>query len=207
MTNTTIHTQCRPGAVATLLVAASLALAGLGVIAAAPSPPSAGGGEPALLPDVVIRPLTEIRIQKREGVKLLRFASIIGNRGAGVVELQPDSQAALGRQRLRRRRRLRERPQGVPAGVPRRRRRRRLHPRGRHGVRQAVRRLLDVPRRAQPLALRGVRALPAREAEDRRRRGRVGEGLVLRARQHPVRRGAARVAPGRDTTATAPRTR
>ncbi|MGZ8598485.1 MAG: hypothetical protein ACXWXB_09830, partial [Actinomycetota bacterium] len=68
------------GAVSALLVSASLALAGFGVIAAsAPTPAAAGGGDPALLPDVVIRPLTEIRIQKGAGVKLLRFASIIGN--------------------------------------------------------------------------------------------------------------------------------
>lgn len=81
-------------AVSTLLVSASLALAGFGVIAAsAPTPAAAGGGDPALLPDVVVQPLTEIRIHKRAGVKLLRFASIIGNAGAGVVELRPDTPA------------------------------------------------------------------------------------------------------------------
>ncbi|MDH5313537.1 MAG: lysyl oxidase family protein [Actinomycetota bacterium] len=76
-----------------LLVSASLALAGLGVIASAvPRAASATGtGRAALLPDVVLRPMTEIRIQKSKGVKLLRFASIIGNSGAGVVELKPDS--------------------------------------------------------------------------------------------------------------------
>lgn len=82
------------GAVSALLVSASLALAGFGAIAAsAPTPAVAGGGDPALLPDVIVRPLAEIRIQKAAGVKLLRFASIIGNQGAGVVELKPDSTA------------------------------------------------------------------------------------------------------------------
>ena len=82
------------GAVSALLVSASLALAGFGVIAAsAPAPADAGGGDPALLPDVILRPLSEIRIEKRAGVKLLRFASIIGNAGAGVVELKPDTPA------------------------------------------------------------------------------------------------------------------
>ena len=75
-------------------MSASLALAGFGVIAAsAPTPAAAGGGDPAFLPDVVVQPLREIRIQKRAGVKLLRFASIIGNAGAGVVELKPDTPA------------------------------------------------------------------------------------------------------------------
>jgi Lysyl oxidase len=79
-------------AVSTLLVSASLALAGFGVItSSAPTPAVAGGGDPALLPDVVVQPLREIRIQKGAGVKLLRFASIIGNAGAGVVELKPDT--------------------------------------------------------------------------------------------------------------------
>ena len=82
------------GAVSALLVSASLALAGFAVIAAsAPTTAAAGGGDPALLPDVVVRPLTEIRIQKGAGVRLLRFASIIGNAGAGVVELKPDTPA------------------------------------------------------------------------------------------------------------------
>ena len=39
---------------------------------------------------MILRPLTEIRIEKRVGVKLLRFATHIGNGGAGVVELKPD---------------------------------------------------------------------------------------------------------------------
>jgi len=82
------------GAVSALLVSASLALAGFGAIAAsAPIPAAAGGGDPALLPDVIVEPLREIQIQKRAGVKLLRFASIIGNAGAGVVELKPDTLA------------------------------------------------------------------------------------------------------------------
>ena len=50
-----------------------------------------GSRSAALLPDVILRPITEVRIEKRVGVKLLRFASIIGNGGAGVVELKPDS--------------------------------------------------------------------------------------------------------------------
>ena len=62
--------------------------------ASAPTPASAGSAPPALLPDVIMRPITEIRIQKSTGVKLLRFASIIGNAGAGVVELKPDSPAS-----------------------------------------------------------------------------------------------------------------
>ena len=80
------------GALTALLAAASLALAGVWVLAAQ-SPAAAGAGGQALLPDVILRPLSEIRIEKRVGVKLLRFASIIGNRGVGVVELKPDSPA------------------------------------------------------------------------------------------------------------------
>jgi hypothetical protein len=79
------------GAFAALLASASLALAGIGVMAATPPPASAAAADPQLLPDVVMRPLTEIRIQKRQGLKRLRFASIIGNAGTGVVELRPDS--------------------------------------------------------------------------------------------------------------------
>ena len=80
------------GAFAPLLAAASLALAGVWVLAVQ-SPAAAGAGGQALLPDVILRPLSEIRIEKRVEVKLLRFASIIGNSGAGVVELKPDSPA------------------------------------------------------------------------------------------------------------------
>ena len=80
------------GAVSALLLSCSLALAGVGVLAAsAPMSASAGSAPPALLPDVIVRPIVEIRIQKSTGVKLLRFASIIGNAGAGVVELKPDT--------------------------------------------------------------------------------------------------------------------
>jgi len=87
-------TTGRRGAASAILVSATLALTGLGVIAASSPPPAAAGGaDPALLPDVIVRPLTEIRIQKRAGIKLLRFASIIGNAGVGVVELKPDSPA------------------------------------------------------------------------------------------------------------------
>jgi Lysyl oxidase len=82
-----------------MLVSASLALAGFGLMAASPPPPAAASapalaaGRPELLPDVVVRPITEIRIVKRQGVRLLRFASIIGNAGVGVVELRPDTRA------------------------------------------------------------------------------------------------------------------
>jgi hypothetical protein len=75
-------------------VSASLALAGVGVTAASsplPAAARAGGSGAELLPDVVIRPITEIKIKKRKGVKLLRFASTIGNAGTGIVELKPDS--------------------------------------------------------------------------------------------------------------------
>ena len=82
------------GAVSALLLSCSLALAGVGVLAAsAPTTASAGSAPPALLPDVIMRPITEIRIQKSTGVKRLRFASIIGNSGSGVVELKPDTPA------------------------------------------------------------------------------------------------------------------
>jgi hypothetical protein len=85
------NTRTPLGAVSAFLVSASLALTAMGVIAAsAPTPASAGGGDPMLRPDLIARPITEIRIQKSEGVKLLRFASIIGNAGAGVLELEPD---------------------------------------------------------------------------------------------------------------------
>ncbi len=76
--------------IAALLVSASLALAGLSLLAGS-RPAAAGTPGHALLPDVILRPLSEIRIEKRVGVKLLRFASIIGNGGVGVVELKPDS--------------------------------------------------------------------------------------------------------------------
>jgi len=78
-----------PRRIASLLACATFAMTGLGVLAA--PAPAVGGGGASLLPDVIVRPLSEIRIQKAQGVKLLRFASIIGNRGAGVVELKPDS--------------------------------------------------------------------------------------------------------------------
>ena len=39
---------------------------------------------------MIVRPIGEVRIQKSKGVKLLRFSSIIGNAGTGVVELKPD---------------------------------------------------------------------------------------------------------------------
>jgi hypothetical protein len=81
------------GAVSALLLSCSLALAGVGVLAASAPRPASAGSPPALLPDVIVRPIVEIRIQKRTGVKLLRFASIIGNAGAGVVELKPDTPA------------------------------------------------------------------------------------------------------------------
>ena len=82
------------GAVSAFLVSASLAFLGLGASAASTPAGAAGGGPaPALLPDVVVRPIVEVRIQKSVGVKLLRFASIIGNAGAGVVELKPDTPA------------------------------------------------------------------------------------------------------------------
>jgi lysyl oxidase len=77
------------GALGALLASASLALAGLGVLAA-PAGALSGGATSALLPDVIVRPLGELRIQKSKGVKLLRFSSIIGNAGDGVVELKPD---------------------------------------------------------------------------------------------------------------------
>jgi Lysyl oxidase len=83
------------GAASAFLTSASLVLAALGVLAASRTAEAGGGGSgPVLLPDVIVRPLTEIRIEKRPGVKLLRFASIIGNAGAGVVELKPDGAAA-----------------------------------------------------------------------------------------------------------------
>lgn len=78
-------------AIGALALAASLALAALGVMLAGQPSVHAGPAGANLLPDVIVRPLTEIRIEKSAGVKLLRFASIIGNRGPGVVELNPDS--------------------------------------------------------------------------------------------------------------------
>jgi hypothetical protein len=78
-------------AVSALLLSASLAIAGVGVLAASSPTPARAGAGAALLPDVIVRPIIEIRIQKSTGVKRLRFASIIGNAGAGVLELKPDS--------------------------------------------------------------------------------------------------------------------
>jgi Lysyl oxidase len=78
-------------AIGALVLAASLAVAAFGVTLAGQPSAHAGSAGANLLPDVIVRPLTEIRIEKSAGVKLLRFASIIGNRGPGVVELNPDS--------------------------------------------------------------------------------------------------------------------
>ncbi len=72
--------------VISLVVAVALALGAFGVARAGARN---GGAAPQLLPDIVMRPITETRIVKRKGVKLLRFSSIIGNRGNGVVELFP----------------------------------------------------------------------------------------------------------------------
>ena len=171
------------GAVSALLLSCSLALAGVGVLAAsAPTPASAGATPSALLPDVILRPITEIRIQKGIGVKLLRFASIIGNSGAGVVELKPDSAARSAENDCDsdgdplNDRKAFQRIFGDTDGDG-------IFTRGvDDGARQAVRRLFDLPRRAQPLALRGVRALPAAsEPKIGQGAGVLGEGLVLRA--------------------------
>ena len=69
------------------------------------SVPGAAGrrrAAPALLPDLIVRPIGEMRIAQGRGVKLLRFATLVGNRGPGLVELFPDPGAG---ERLRRRRR------------------------------------------------------------------------------------------------------
>ena len=82
-------TRTHRGAIAAFLVSGALALAGLGAIAASPAAAGAGGAPQELRPDVIVRPIIEIHIEKSRGVKLLRFATIVGNRGAGPVELQP----------------------------------------------------------------------------------------------------------------------
>ena len=78
--------DARLGVVA-LVLAAGLAFAGVGIADAGPR--VANGGAPQLLPDIVMQPIVELRVIKNRGVKLLRFSSIIGNRGSGVVELLP----------------------------------------------------------------------------------------------------------------------
>ena len=87
-------TRTQRAAISAFLVSASLALTALGVMAAS-SPAAAAGTATVteLLPDVIVRPIIEVRIEKSKGVKLLRFASIIGNAGAGAVELKPDTPA------------------------------------------------------------------------------------------------------------------
>jgi hypothetical protein len=77
-----------PGAA--VLGSAVLVLAGVGLFATG-APASAGAPAPALLPDVVVRPITDVRIEKSTGVKLLRFATTVGNRGAGPIELLPNA--------------------------------------------------------------------------------------------------------------------
>jgi hypothetical protein len=48
------------------------------------------GSDPTPLePDVIVRPIRDVSIRMAVGVKQLRFATVMGNRGAGVLELFP----------------------------------------------------------------------------------------------------------------------
>lgn len=54
-------------------------------IAAAPLGPAV----PILRPNLVTLPIEDLSIEREQGVRLLRFANVIGNRGPGVLELFP----------------------------------------------------------------------------------------------------------------------
>jgi hypothetical protein len=70
----------------TLALASALALAAKApLVAAAPLGPSV----PILRPNLVTLPIGDLSIDREDGVRLLRFANVIGNRGPGVLELFP----------------------------------------------------------------------------------------------------------------------
>ena len=69
------------------VLAAALCLAALGVVAAGAS---ARGAAAPLLPNLVTRPIVDVHIEKGVDTKLLRFSTIVGNRGPGPAELFPD---------------------------------------------------------------------------------------------------------------------
>ena len=48
-----------------------------------------GPSAPTLLPNLVTLRIGDLSIRRTDGVRLLRFANVIGNRGPGVLELYP----------------------------------------------------------------------------------------------------------------------
>jgi hypothetical protein len=83
----TARRRTRVAGFASLFAAAGLCLAALGVAAAAAS---ARGASVQLLPNLVTRPIEDVHIEKSVGTKLLRFSTVVGNRGPGPAELFPD---------------------------------------------------------------------------------------------------------------------
>lgn len=65
----------------------------LALISAAPAPlvtaAPLGPSVPILRPNLVTLPIGDLSIDRQEGVRLLRLANVIGNRGPGVLELHP----------------------------------------------------------------------------------------------------------------------
>jgi hypothetical protein len=83
---TTAARDARIG-VGAIVLAVGLAVAAAGVAGAGSR--GRGAAAPVLLPDIVMRPVTNLAITKTDGQKLLRFSTIIGNQGPGVVEMFP----------------------------------------------------------------------------------------------------------------------
>lgn len=83
----TTRGRTKVAGLASLCVAAALCFAAIGVVAAGAS---VRGAATPLLPNLVTRPIVDVHIQKAVGTKLLRFSTIVGNRGPGPAELFPD---------------------------------------------------------------------------------------------------------------------
>ena len=83
----TARGRTKVAGLASLCVAAALFLAALGVVA---SGASARGAAVPLLPNLVTRPIVDVHIEKGVDTKLMRFSTIVGNRGPGPAELFPD---------------------------------------------------------------------------------------------------------------------
>ncbi len=83
------HERARTAGLACVALALALTFAGLGVATATAGATARGDATP-LYPNLVTRPIEGVRIEKAPGVKLLRFPTLVGNRGPGPVELFPD---------------------------------------------------------------------------------------------------------------------
>jgi hypothetical protein len=85
--------DARLGAAA-CVIAVGLAVAAAGTAAAGTA--AARGTHARLRPDLVIRPITDIHLKRGGGVHALRFSTIVGNRGPGVLELVPKAEDCDG---------------------------------------------------------------------------------------------------------------